>query len=441
MRRVLALAYHFPPIGGAGVQRSVKMVRYLPEGGWDPVVVTGPGTAAGRWTPLDGALDAELPADLEVRRVPGPPPPASAGWRRRAERWLQLPPAWSRWWQWGAVAEGLRVEGPLGAIYASMAPFESGAAAAELARRLGCPWVADLRDPWALDEMAVYPSAIHRRRALRAMGSLLARADAVVMNTPEAMELVLRHLPGVAADRVTVIPNGFDADDFAGDEPARADGVLRIVHTGYLHTDLGRRTRRRAAADRLLRGGASRVDILTRSHVFLVRALNLLAERAPSVASRIELHLAGVLSDADRQVAEGCAVTVRMPGYLPHDESIALLRSADLLFLPMHDLPPGRRSSIVPGKTYEYLASGRPILAAVPPGDARDLLRRAGALVCAPSDSGAMADAIEGEARRGVQGPRRSDPDPNLLAGYERRHLARRLASVLDAVAEGRRVR
>ncbi|MGD9570369.1 MAG: glycosyltransferase family 4 protein [Thermoleophilia bacterium] len=432
MKRVLALAYHFPPIGGAGVQRSVKMVRYLPDDGWEPVVVTGPGTPAGRWTPVDDALAAEVGEGVEVHRVQGPRPPAGSPWRRRGERWLRLRSPFSRWWQWGAVAAGLRVEGPVDAVYASMAPFESGAAAVELARRLRRPCVLDLRDPWALDEMVVYPTGLHRRREVAAMGRLLARADAVVMNTPEAARLVHDAFPGLGPDVVRVIPNGFDAEDFDGPEPARDDDAFRIVHTGYLHTELGRRTRRQASAGRVLRGGAGRVDILTRSHVHLVAALNRLAADDPALAARIELHLAGVLSEADLEVARSCAVTVRTPGYLDHDASIALVRSADLLFLPMHDLPGGGRSSIVPGKTYEYLASGRPVLAAVPEGDARDLLVAAGtARVCAPGDADGMR-RIVAEAAAGGRVP--TADTSAALAPYERRRLAARLAGVLDAV-------
>lgn len=431
MKRVLALAYHFPPIGGAGVQRSVKMARYLPEHGWQPVVVTGPGTPSGRWTPVDAALAAEVAPGVEVHRVPGPRPPAGTAWRRRGERWLRLRPRFARWWQWGAVATGLRVDGPIDAVYASMAPFESGAAAVELARRLGCPCVLDLRDPWALDEMVIYPTAAHRRADTARMGRLLARADAIVMNTPEAARLVSDAFPAIAGSSIEVIPNGFDAEDFAAPPPVRDDDRFRIVHTGYLHTDLGRRTRRQGGLARVLGGGAARVDILTRSHVHLVAALNRLAADDPALTDRIELHLAGVLSEADLEVARACAVPVRTPGYLDHDDSIGLVRSADLLFLPMHDLPGGGRSSIVPGKTYEYLASGRPILAAVPPGDARDLLVAAGtARVCAPSDVAGIRRIVAGLASQ-APAPTTTTP-PEVLAPYERRHLAARLAAVLD---------
>ena len=257
-------------------------------------------------------------------------------------------------------------------IYASMSPFETGSAAARLSVKLGKPWVADLRDPWALDEMQVYPSRWHRRLDLRAMRALLSTASAVVMNTEESARLV-RAFPELSRTPVLAVPNGYDAEDFAPVQPRPPASRFRIVHTGYLHTELGRGLAAGRLARRMLGGDLSGVNILSRSHVYLLEAIDRLIAADASVAERLELHLAGILSEADVEVARRSPV-VRMPGYLPHAETVALLSSADLLFLPMHDLPKGARATIVPGKTYEYLASGRPILAAVPDGDARDLL-------------------------------------------------------------------
>ncbi|HEY7421082.1 MAG TPA: hypothetical protein VH541_03650, partial [Gaiellaceae bacterium] len=124
-------------------------------------------------------------------------------------------------------------------------------------------------------------------------------------------------------------------------------------------------------------------------------------------------------------------------GYVSHVESIGLMRSADLLFLPMQKLPSGRRSSTVPGKTYEYLASGRPILGAVPPGDARDLLERLGHDVCAPDDVEAMVESIAAAVARHDSDSTRPLAQ-ELVAEFERRVLARTLAEVLHGVSDVR---
>jgi glycosyltransferase involved in cell wall biosynthesis len=437
MRRVLFLAYHFPPVGGGGVQRNAKFARYLPELGYEPVVVTGPGAVDDRWTPSDYTLNGQVRGDLEIHRVAGPEPPMSAGRRARAERWLGVEAPSARWWIDGAVELGRRAGAGTDLIYCSLVPYETAEAVMRLADELGKPWVVDLQDPWALDEMWVYPSRLHLRRDRARMRECLAGADAVVMNTPEAALRVERRFPELRGRVVVSIPNGFDVSDFFAAAPARDDRVFRIVHTGTLHTDRGRRHRAGGVAKRLLGGAPAKVDILTRSHVYLLAAIDQLLEREPELAGRIEVHLAGVLSETDRQVALRSPVS-RLHGYLPHAKTIELIRSADLLFLPMQELEPGARAGLVPGKTYEYLASGRPILGAVPDGDARDLLLEAGTgRVCRPSDVEAMAQIISAELQRARRGGPPTPPRAKVLARYERRRLTRELAGVFDTVLGG----
>ena len=431
--KILYVAYHFPPIGGGGVQRNSKFVRYLPELGYEPVVVTGPGGARDRWTPPDPTLGDELPDGLEVHRVAGPEPEVSSGVRGMLERRLFVPAPFARWWQRGLVETALRVGRDCDLVYGSIVPYESGEAIAEAARKLGKPWIADLQDPWALDEMWLYASELHRRVDLRRMRQVLESADAVVMNTPEAAERVLHAFPTLRSRLVTSIPNGFDAADFP-EAPSPGTDRFRIAHAGYLHTKEGLRLRDVGWARRVLGGRYDEVDILPRSHVYLLDALRAAVAEDPAVAAEVEVVLAGVVNDVDRRVAESAPVAVELPGYVDHAATIRLLQGANLLFLPMHDLPSGRRAGLVPGKTYEYLASGVPILAAVPEGDARDLLSAAGnAAICRPTDTEAMAQLLLEQIRRWRRGEPGPAPDPAVLAPYERRELTRRLAGVFDA--------
>jgi glycosyltransferase involved in cell wall biosynthesis len=433
---ILIVSYYFPPIGGAGVQRSLKFVRYLPALGYAPTVVAGPEETYDRWSPRDATLSEEVPPGTKIARLAGPPPGPTFGSRNRAERWLRRATPFERWWVEGAVDAGRRAGAGAQLVFATMPPYESAVAAARIADALRAPWVADLRDPWALDETAIHPTAVHRLLELRRMRAALASASAIVVNTHEAEREIRRRLPELARKPVIAIPNGFDMDDFAGPAPRSDERAFRIAHTGYLHTDLGE-TRRRARTHRLL-GGAAEADVLTRSHVHLVEAVERLVRADPRVASSLELHFAGVLSDADRRamrVLRDHRCVVREHGYLTHADAVALMRSADLLFLPIHDVPPGKRARIVPGKTYEYLASGKPILAAVPDGDARDLLAACeGVFLCRPTDFAAMAEIVRARLDAFVAGERAAFGRSTVLEAYERRRLTHDLVGVFDAV-------
>ena len=105
------------------------------------------------------------------------------------------------------------------------------------------------------------------------------------MSTPEAVQRLLAAFPHLADRPVVSIPNGFAAEDFDGVAPARSDDTFRIVHTGYLHTELGLQLRGSLPLRKLLHGSVPGLDILTRSHVNLVEAVNRLLASG-SVARR-----------------------------------------------------------------------------------------------------------------------------------------------------------
>lgn len=437
MKNVLSISYHYPPVGGAAVQRNAQIVRHLPLFGYQPIIVTGAGTRASRWTPRDDSLVRDATGDFRVIRMAGEDEiPESRTWRGRAERWLGGERPWSKWWT-SSVREAVEsISDDIDVIYAPIVPYDTFRAALRVRELLERPLVIDLHDPWAFDEMMVYPTRAHRQSAAHLMRRVLMTSDGIVINTPDATARILHAFPKLAERSVVTIPNGYSSDDFVGEQPPRGDGIFRIVHTGYLHTELGQDHRRLRFLHGVLGGTLGDVDILTRSHVYLLRAVEELLEETPGLGP-IEIHLAGVATPADRQAAAGSNL-VHFHGYVPHSESVRLLRSADLLFLPMHDLTDGRRAGIIPGKTYEYLAAERPILAAIPPGDAKDLLIEAGnAIVCGPKDVAGMKREVGAAIERNRAGQDDRRPEERVLARIEWRNRSHELARLFDSLCAG----
>jgi glycosyltransferase involved in cell wall biosynthesis len=431
MPRVLVIAYYFPPLGGAGVQRTVKLLKHLPSLGFEPVVLAPPKATELDWAPQEERMLAEVSDAVEVRRVGSPHPPASGGLRRRADRALDRPTAFARWWAQAVEQAGMDLARGVDLVYASMSPFETAAAASRVAAAANVPWVADLRDPWALDEWTIFPTALHRVRDERRMRRSLSTAAAVIMNTAEAGREVARCFPELAA-RVSVIPNGWDRDDLSVAPEARDPERFRVVYTGYSHVAAGLRQRRRRRIRELTGGSVKGLDVLARSHLLLVEAMERAAAEDPRLGEQLELHVAGAAPTT--QVTPPFVID---RGYLPHDAAVALVRSADVLFLPMHDLPPGRRARSVPGKTYEYLGSGRPILGALPDGDARDLLAGlANVRLCRPTDVDCMAEALHSFFEtRPIE-----TAVPELAWTFERRAQAEQIAEVFERALGARRL-
>ena len=409
-------------------------VKNLVEFGYDVVVVTGPDTTSLAWAPRDPSLLGDVLA-TEVVRIPGPEPPFSVGWTGRKERWLRSPSPFQRWLHDGLIAAARARAGSFDVVVAQMSPWETAEAAAAIAAESGVPWIPELHDPWALGDWEVYPTRIHRRLEARRMRNVLASAAAIGVSVPELGVALQRSFPELRSKPVVPLQNGFTSEMFESIEaPRRNDGKFRIVHTGYLHVSSVREYERHRYIRKLLGGAVAGFDPSTRSHLFLFAALDSLLTRRPELADVIEVHLAGVLTDSHLEVPR--AELIHAHGYLEHRQSVELLMSADLLFLPMHNFTADRRTREAPGKLYEYLASGKPVLAAIPPGDARDVLGEVGTgLICAPDDVGAMARIIEEQIDRWAAGEEPPQAAADLVAHYDRRNVTKRLAAVIDDVA------
>jgi len=431
-KRVLVLAYYFPPLGGVGPQRAVKLIKHFPALGYDPIVVTGPEGDAVDFAPSDPVLAADVAVETRVERIRTLPPSAGIG-QRRTRRLLGRWSALEAWWLREATAVARSLVGEFDLVHAVMTPFSSSVVAAEVAGEAGVPWVADLGDPWALDDWQIYPTALHRRLEQRRMRRALRSAAAIVMNTKEAAHALTDRFPELASTRIASITWGWDRDDFEGTPKPRLDKRFRIVYAGYSHVRRGLEHRQRRRIREVLGGAVRGLDILPRSHFFLAQAVGRLAQEDGRMARRLELHVAGPAPMDTRDGSDDLSIVHH--GYLPHDQAVALVRSADLLFLAMHDLPSGLRTTTTPGKTFEYLASGRPILAALPDGDARDLLLALpNVWLCRPADVDCMAAALR-EAMAATPGS--TDRLVDVLERFEWGNLARHLVALFDdAVSE-----
>lgn len=443
IRSLLYLAYFFPPRGGAAVQRSLKFAKYLPQFGWQPLIVANGGSQHDNVTKVqDPTMLAELPPDAVVRYTEL----NDAEERRYQQSKSKLRQRLNvtdpmTWWIKPAIRLGteLAQEHKPRAILVTMSPFTSSRAGIELKRRTGLPLIFDLRDPWALDETRIYPTRWHAWRDRVAMRKALMAADLVIMNTPQSAEAVRKafKLPG----RIIAITNGYDAADFGhGNEAPPPGDVLRIVHTGMFHSELAEVWDDLHAGKDLIdkfKYARRAINLWTRTPRYLLEAIHRVTQSGQIPADKIELILVGELSEHDRAMLERSPAgkCARQLGYKSHAKSVAWLESADAIFLPLHTPLDGNPPLIVPGKTYECLGSGRPILAMTPPGDMADFVNQSrSGLVIGGDDVSAAAAALVDLYRAKQEGRGIVQQDRSQVERFERRALASALAAALDEV-------
>jgi glycosyltransferase involved in cell wall biosynthesis len=407
-RRVLVLAYFFPPLGGAGVQRSLKFVKYLPEHGFAPTVIT---TSSRRYQVHDDSLTAEIPPGTRVvRAVDIPLPTWFAGVLRRlglrraaaVASWPDISLGWAVAAAWKGWRE-IRRERP-DVILTSSAPYSAHLAGWALHRMTGVPWVADFRDEWAAN-----PHAGEQPRLSR---TLTRRAEAVIAREAERVIVVADYFdiagaPSGSPKRVE-IPNGVDADDLARAAPSPTPGpaVFRLSFIGSIYAE--------------------------QDCAPVLEAVGRLIDRGTIDPSRLELRVVGRvwLPDFERRSPVRLVAT----GYVDHDRALAEM--ADATALLFYVAP----SSLAPsGKLYEYLAAERPILCVARPDNlASCLVSSWHAGRCAdPQDPAAIEAAIadlygrwEAGTLERVEGAR-----ARVLERFSRRALTGRLAVTLEEAA------
>jgi hypothetical protein len=248
-------------------------------------------------------------------------------------------------------------------------------------------------------------------------------------------------LPADLDTRVAVIPNGFTRTDFPSTTTTDRDTrVLEIVHAGTFHCE--HLPGSRSLLSRLTgfrRASRLQIDRSGRTPVHLLHAARAISEQDPAFDRDVRFRFIGHVDEPLERCLKrsGMSEKVTLEGYKSHAEIVNSLCEAGALFLPGAGLPKGVEDLIIPGKTYEYLASLRPILGAIDRGDARRLLERAGgSYLCEPCSLESMTKALKAlhaDWRSGALHDG-SFRDRAVVDEFERSRLAARLDDHLRVI-------
>jgi glycosyltransferase involved in cell wall biosynthesis len=372
--KVLLVTMYFPPAGGGGVQRPLKLAQFLPALGVETHVLAPDDP---KWVHRDNELRVPTQAWVHRARYLGPRARKPAEELRGTDgleralvqaqltaRRLLVPDA-SVTWNMTAIPAAVRIvrrEG-IDAVVTTSPPGSVHLVGAAVRRLTGARWVADLRDPLVANQHRRDDTAAARARqaANEQVARLVARNADAISCVSDAIADEVRALDPRGV--VRTIANGCDFDDFAGLEYRPAER-FRITHTGSF---FGKRD--------------------PRPFLQAFRDANLDAV----------VRFVGDFRSSDREWAESLDLGDRLElvGYLSRTESLRLQRDSEALLLLVPEAG-GRGKGVLSGKVFEYLAAGRPILAVVPPdGVAAELVRETAAgVVVAPDDVDGMRDAL-----------------------------------------------
>ena len=433
---ILIAAWYFPPDGGAGSQRPASFARHLPGLGWNCRIISRAESASrGRWNRLDQSLMSQIPDSTELIRVENTGPFRESRFPGERSIKAQIGPFCRR------VLQEVSSTSP-DVLLLTMSPFILSEILEMMPEKSETKIIVDLRDPWTLDYWTIQSSRGSRRRQHRLMRRMLELADGIILNTTDATSQCLEEFGPHLAEKTLSIENGFEAEHFSNSR-IMATQKIGIMHTGTFHCEsLYPPNGIRARFSALRHASRGNIDRTGRTPHHLFRAALNLRNTHPELASRLHFDFIGDVDAKLRRCVRdgGFESQTTLHGYIDHGRMTDLLAQASALFLPGGKLSGDVRDPITPGKTYEYLASGRPVLAALHPGSGLDLVSSCpGVFCCDPCDAGSIADAIE---KMAVFCDSSNDRDlieerGPMLAPYLRSALAERLSDFMKGVIQG----
>ena len=379
MKRVLIITYYWPPSGGSGVQRWLKMSKYLPENGWLPVIYTPENPES----PIDDpTLNADVCPEAEVIKRPIFEPYSfykkfvgvkkdqkvkvgfidegehKKSWKENLTLWIRgnlfIPDA-RRWWVKPSVRflKKYLKEHPVDAIITTGPPHSMHLIGMKLHEKLHIPWIADFRDPWTEID---YYNELHLTRCSdrkhhRLENQVLTKADAVVTVAPDGA----RRLENLGAKNVRTIYNGFDSSDSVK-EVIPSNDVFTLTYLGVLSKIQNPDSLWEALS-----------EIVAENEQFKASLkINMIGQIDHSAVVSIQNH--------------GLSDLTEFTPYIPHSQVSEAQRSSSALLLLLMPSSVERSKGLLTGKLFEYLASGRPILCIGPEdGDAAKIISEANA--------------------------------------------------------------
>jgi len=446
-KKVLIIAYLFAPIAGIGVLRPLKMVKYLPKNDWEPVVLTVKPPAH---LTQDESLLKELPEDVEVYRTSDlnigsfylflkgkkkseikqnkensfkakeqPKREASKlkqiifKYLKNIKNYFLIPDDHILWLPF-AVLTGLKAikKNKISVLYSTSFPYSNHLVAYILAKITKLPWIADFRDPWSEN---MHRSGIKWRDQLeeKLEKKVVEKADIVTTVSFGFARGFLKKNPKIR--QIEVIYNGFDPADFQDIPAEKNSKKFTISYTGIFYQERNPRLFLQGLKELLDEGKIKREDIL--------------------------VNFAGIFDypgysenrDAVREFKLEDVVEIK--GYLPHKESLRLLKNSDLLLM-IGDLAPGLEG-MIQGKLYEYMAVKRPILALSQKGEATAIIEDFHlGIVVDPLDLGEIKNALltfyEGWQKKELTEMFSYEVDREKLSKFQRDKQAEELSKLLN---------
>ena len=424
MKKVLVITYYWPPSGGAGVQRWLKFVKYLPNYNYKPVIYT---VENGEYPVLDSSLSKDVSSKIKILKSKIWEPyslykiftgrkkkekiNSSFLTQKKRNKFLQNISIWirgnlfipdaRRFWIKPSInyLTNFLINNPVDIIISSGPPHSTHLIAMELQKRFQIKWLADFRDPWTnidfYKDLKLTKWADNKHKALE---------RAVLKNTDMVLTIgnqLKKELLALGSKEVEVVENGYDPEDFPINSSLKLDTDFTIAHIGTFSP--------------------------SRNHEILWKVLKKICNENEAFNNKLKIKLIGNIDfSVLKSISNfGLENHLKKLGYISHNDVINEQKKSRVLLLMVNNTPNSR--GIITGKVFEYMASNRPILVIGPEdGDLANIIRQTNTGFVTGFDN-----EIKLEESILKLFKNKENFDSNLKM-YSRENLTKKLSSILD---------
>jgi glycosyltransferase involved in cell wall biosynthesis len=415
MNHVLVIAYYFPPLGLSGVQRTLKFVKYLPQFGWQPTVITVGRTA---YYAKDESLLKELEQlNIEVIRTDSfdvntlmnkkdivkMPKERTRKLLSRLSDTFFIPDNKIGWKRHALKAAGeIIAKQKFDAIFSTAPPYTAFLIGKALKEKYNIPLVIDYRDSWVDYLYKFYPTPIHKYLNVRLERKVLRASDSIITASRKVKEHILKRYKFLTYNDIQILSQGFDPEDMKVESKGLLPLIdkMRFTYSGVFYED--------------------------RTPAYFLEALALVFKNNPQMRGRIEACFVGAFRSEYIEIVNrlGLQNSVNILGYIDHKEAVKYILASDVLWVMMMD------DDSSPGKIFEYIGAKKKILATIPKGYMSAIIEEANGVRVDPQNVQEIANTIVNlygqYERKALRGPRHE-----IVDKYNRIKLTSELAKVL----------
>ncbi|MBU1098901.1 MAG: glycosyltransferase family 4 protein [Bacteroidetes bacterium] len=415
MYKVLVIAYYFPPLGLSGVQRTLKLCKYMKDYNWEPTVITTGKT--GYYAHDDSMLkEAENAKIITVRTSARDVNSLLArfGTIKMPSEFIRkmfslisktffIPDNKKSWAKmaYQTAAEILKKE-KYDLIFISIPPFSVFGSCLKLGEEFNIPVFTDYRDLWFSNQFRFFITPYHKFRHKKMEEALVRKVDKILVTNRYAKEQMLFDYPFLNFKDVIIAPHGYDSEDFKNISIERENRDKLVI-------------------------GYSGIFYETVTPTYFLLAFKKLTQNRPDVAANIELHFIGDLRSKNRKLINklGLHQYVHEFGYMNHKEAIRKLMNCDILWVML-----GRNKNsfhVAPGKLFEYFASRKPIIACADEGAiTRNAVDYGASIVTEPDNVEQIMNAII-KMYEDFKNDSLPIPDEEFIAKHDRKFIAQQI--------------